>query len=285
MSMFVVDDPRLAQILDMIGRMAALDFKEELPASKKNDVLDAIIVGLNMLSEELQSNMVEKSKLYHVNTKLEKFALTAAHDLKSPINSISGITSLIELSLKSQSKEEILQYVALLKSTTEKMKELVTGILDYSRHSPDDIELEVIDTNQVIQQIVRMDRIDLFAKLSIPQPLPVVQFNKLAMMQIFRNIFSNAIKYCDKQTCEITVKSIEKKDHHEIRIIDNGPGIALENQKKIFELFNRAGTDADQESQGIGLASVKSVLTSFNQKIWVESTPGYGSQFCFTLSK
>src|SRR5260370_30763321 len=83
------DDSRLHAILDMIGKVAALDFSTTLPPGDKNDMIEAISVGLNMLSEELKTSVVEKSKLDEVNTKLEKFAYTTAHHIKSPLNSIT----------------------------------------------------------------------------------------------------------------------------------------------------------------------------------------------------
>src|SRR5437762_11270853 len=82
---------RLNNILDMIGRIASLDFSKTLQTSDKNDIIDAISLGLNMLGEELSSNVVEKTKLDEVNGKLKKFAYTTAHDLKSPLNSIIGL--------------------------------------------------------------------------------------------------------------------------------------------------------------------------------------------------
>jgi signal transduction histidine kinase len=282
--MLAHEDKRLNLILDKIGKMAALEFLEELETSEQNDVVDAIILGLNMLSEELHSNMVEKSKLHRVNDKLERFALTAAHDLKSPINGMTGLLNLLEYSIRYNNKEETEQYLALLKSTTEKMKELVIGILDYSRHSPSDLEMETIALSEVINDIVLMDRVDRFAKLNVTS-LPSVPSNKSALMQVFRNIFSNAIKYNDKEICEIHVRAIEHDNHFELQVKDNGPGIAPENHTKIFQLFNRVEMATDADSHGVGLASVKSILTSFNEKIWVDSEPGKGATFCFTLKK
>lgn len=269
----------------MIGKIAALEFQGQLPTSKHNNVVDAIILGLNMLNEELQANVVEKSKLSHINEKLEKFALTTAHDLKSPINSITGLLTLLDYSLKSGNKTETAQYVTMLKSTTEKMKELVVNILNYSRHSPEDLNIELIDMASTIRQITSIDRTDRFAHIRLQEPLPTVQFNPPALIQVFRNIFSNAIKYSDKETCEITISSLEKDNHFEIRVADNGPGIEPENQQKIFELFNRIGPAVEADSHGVGLASIKSILASFREKIWAESFPGNGAIFCFTLSK
>jgi len=109
---------RLGDILDMIGRIAALDFTAVLNPSSKNDVVDAIAVGLNMLSEELNSNVVAKTKLDEVNCKLERFAHTTAHDLKSPLNSIVGLVTILEIALKPDKDSEVHSCLLKIRETT-----------------------------------------------------------------------------------------------------------------------------------------------------------------------
>lgn len=279
------NDNRLNDILDMIGRIAALDFSQELPVSDKSDMLDAISMGLNMLSEELQTNVVEKSKINEVNAKLEKFAFTAAHDLKSPINAISGIIYLLERSIHEGSLEDTGSYVRILKESTEKMKNLVQGILEYSRVDTSQLELESISLESVIHEIVELDGIKKQARLHIIGDLPTVVFNKSAIFQVLRNLISNAIKYSNKDLCTIEVKAEEKGSYYQISVSDDGPGIAKENQDRIFELFNKIETAIKKDSQGIGLATAKNTLNTFGERIWVESEIGNGATFFFTISK
>lgn len=279
------NDKRLNDILDMIGRIAALDFSQELPMSEKNDRMDAVSMGLNMLSEELQLNVVEKSKLNQVNAKLEKFAFTAAHDLKSPINAISGIIYLLEHSIKNNSLEDAGTYVRLIKESTEKMKNLVQGILEYSRVDSSQLELEPISLENVINEIVHLDGTNASANLNVVKPLPSVLFNKSAIFQVIRNLLSNAVKYCDKKMCTIEIRATEMESHYIISVSDDGPGIAKENHERIFELFNKVDSTIKKDSQGIGLATVKNTLSTFGEKIWVESEVGNGATFYFTLSK
>ncbi len=105
------------------------------------------------------------------------------------------------------------------------------------------------------------------------------------MDQVFRNLISNAIKYSDKERCCITIQADEGDQQYCISVSDNGPGIAPENHAKIFELFNTLDSSARHDSHGIGLATVKSILDTFKERIWVESTPGHGATFSFTLKK
>lgn len=278
---------RLNDILDMIGRIAALDFSRSLTTSDKNDMIDAIALGLNMLSEELNSNVVEKAKLDLVNSKLEKFAYTTAHDLRSPLNSITGLLSLLEDSINPDASSEVALFISKLKITTEKMKSLVEGILIYSKAGANEIVQEEIDLAQAFKEIIEIDDISKKAEIHIIHPLPIVFFNRSSLYQVIRNLLTNSVKHSDKDDCKITVQAKEKEDHYQIIIADNGPGIALENQAIIFKLFNKvdATTTTNVDSHGIGLATVKSLLEDRGERIWVESVKGEGATFYFTIKK
>ncbi len=278
------EDPRLHAILDMIGKVAALDFSTTLSTSDRNDMVDAIAVGLNMLSEELNTSVVEKSKLDEVNTKLEKFAYTTAHDLKSPLNSIAGIVNLLELTIRPNATSEVADYLQRLKATVDKMKNLVQGILEYSKADAEKIERIETDLNKVFFEIVETDQFLQEVKVKIIGLLPVVFFNRSAIYQIFRNLISNAVKYSDKEVCELQIESTEMKDHYLISINDNGPGIAPENHDEIFKLFNKTST-TKIDSHGVGLAMIKRILEASGERIWVESSLGNGATFFFTIKR
>lgn len=271
-------------MLDMIGRMAALDFSSMLETSGRNDMIDAIALGLNMLSEELNSNVVTRSKLDEVNRKLEKFAYTTAHDLKSPLNSINGLISLLENSLNTGDLKEAEQYITLLKATTNKMKTLVQGILDYSKVDATKVDRVPVDLNLLFKDVIETDQLAPGADIKIVGTLPIVLFNLSALEQVVRNLLHNAVKYSDKEPCQIVVRSRDKGDHFQISVADNGPGIPAENHEKIFELFYQSGS-ASAEGHGIGLATIKSVLDAAGERVWVESSLGKGAIFYFTLKK
>lgn len=276
---------RLNDILDMIGRIAALDFTIVLSPSEKNDTIDAISLGLNMLSEELNSNVIEKTKLDEVNDKLEKFAYTTAHDLRSPLHSIEGLATLLEMSLSSDKKSEVHQYISKLREITKQMKNLISGILNYSKISTKEIKKEKLDLNEIVNEIISVDGISSRAEIRIGNTLPSVLFNRSSIVQIFRNLFDNSIKYSDKEICTIVIQAKEMSDHYEVSVSDNGPGIAFENCEKIFALFTKIGSGCESESHGIGLATVRRVLETDGGKIWVESILGKGASFIFTIKK
>jgi signal transduction histidine kinase len=127
------DIERLEDILDMIAKMASLDFSTELPISGNQDMIDAISLGLNMLGEELNVQVVARARLDELNEKLEKFAYTTAHDLKSPLNSQSGLFNILEHTINFDNNPETKEIVDRLKLMNEKMQNLVFEILEYSR--------------------------------------------------------------------------------------------------------------------------------------------------------
>jgi signal transduction histidine kinase len=278
------DEKRIIQILDMIGSIASLDFSRHITTSENNDTLDAIALGLNMLSEELNVQVVDRAMLDEVNHKLEKFAYTTAHDLKSPLNSQYGLLQLLELSIDANNKEAI-GYLERMKDVNEKMKNLVEGILAYSVSHLKDVIREEVDWNELLAEVMEIDAISGKADIEVKGRLPVSLFNKAAGIQVVRNLLDNAVKYSNKERCKITIEVEQRPDHCQVAFRDNGPGIPPEHQEKIFMLFNQVEPSLKASSVGIGLATVKGIMEAAGERIWVESTPGGGASFIFTLTR
>jgi signal transduction histidine kinase len=173
----------------------------------------------------------------------------------------------------------------MLKVTTEKMKSLVQGILDYSRTDATQVEKVEIDLNELFKEIIETDQLSFRADIKIVGTLPSVMFNRSALEQILRNLLSNAVKHANKDLCQVVIRVRDNKEQHVICVSDDGPGIAPEDQERIFELFQKVSSISRADSHGIGLATVKSLLDAFGERIWVESILGKGSTFCFTIRK
>ena len=278
----VKSDERLIDILNTINRLVALDFSGQLKQTEKNDIVDAISLGLKAVGKELQSKVIEKRELEKVNKKLESFSFTAAHDLKSPLNTILGLISVIEQNL-ANNNNDTLQYLGLLRDTVNKMKSLVIGILDYSRNTRDRVNRKHVDLNILLDELIREDGFDKTSLVLIPNKLPVVFLNRPNAVQVFRNLISNAVKYCGRGIPIINIRFEEEGEFFKFSISDNGIGIPKENQVRIFDLHFKEGEEAD--SHGIGLYTVKNIIESEGGVIWVESTVGQGSIFYFTLKK
>ncbi|UII31281.1 HAMP domain-containing histidine kinase [Fulvivirga ulvae] len=279
------NEKRLNDILDMIGSMASLDFSKVLEISDRNDMIDAIALGLNMLSEELNAQVVARASLDELNDRLEQFAHTTAHDLKSPLNNQSGLLMLLELALKPSKNSDVETCISKLKLMNEKMKSLVEGILAYSVVHAREVIKEQIDINELLREVMDLDDVSGRAEVVVEGKLPQIFYNKTASVQIIRNLLDNAIKYSDKTKCEIRISSKDLGTHYQLTFKDNGPGIESQYHDKIFELFNKIEPSYKADSVGIGLATVKRIVETGGGRIWVESELGKGSSFHFTLPK
>lgn len=280
-----VKEENLDAILNMIISMASLDFTKNIPFNSKSNEMSAISEGLNMLSEELNTQVVHKAELDKINQKLIRFAHATAHDLKSPLNTSIGLIQLIEMSIDSGEIDDIRIYTSKLKQVNENLKNLITGILKNSKNDKLYSNSEDVDLNEVLQQVIEQKSITNNADIVIKENLPTIPFNKIAAYQLFINLIDNAIKYCDKQRCKIIVHCSELEEVFQIEIEDNGPGIPTEYHNQIFEEFNQINPKASQNSVGIGLATVKGIIESFGGSIWLESKIGKGTTFIFKLKK
>ena len=279
-----MENDRLNNIIEMISSMARLDFSKRLETEISNNPIDLISYGLNMMSEELENNVVKKSKLQEINSNLEKFSYTVAHDLKSPLNTISGLISIIEMEIEMNNIENVKNYLNRLKETNDRSRKMINGILEYSKVSFKEISMHEIDLDKLFKESIEEHSYKKNVSISIENKLPIVYHNETALFQIINNLFSNAIKYNNKDKCEISVYCNEKDNHYEITIMDNGSGIQEDQQINIFDLFENQNIK-QKDSTGIGLAIAKRILTETNGDIWVESKPNEYSKFVFTIQK
>lgn len=115
--------------------------------------------------------------------------------------------------------------------------------------------------------------------------MPTVFGERTRLQQIFQNLISNSIKHNDKSECHIGIACADASDAWQFSITDNGPGIEARHHERIFQLFQVLTPRDKKESTGVGLALVKKIIELYNGRIWIESQPGEGSTFFFTLPK
>ncbi|UTW62254.1 HAMP domain-containing histidine kinase [bacterium SCSIO 12741] len=262
--------------------MASLRFPGPLDLTKFSVPLDAVAQGLNWLNEELEANVVEKKTLQEMNGNLEKFAYTVSHDLKAPLNRILGLLQLIQVQKGASSPEEMEEYLALIQTCAEQMKSLIEDILSYSTSALGDQEMDRIDIQELIDEISHSYESDGNIRIQLEETPPVLLFNRVALRQIFQNLIDNAIKFCDKSNCLITIGFEQHGEMLQFSVTDNGPGIDPQILEQVFQLFFKSDQEG-KEGSGIGLATVKKLVEEWGGKIWVDSEKGKGTTFFFTL--
>lgn len=274
-----------------LGTLCVIDHKPKLLSQGQLHSLKALSVQVMNLLQLRKSNLMLKKSvedLKEKNEELERFAYIAAHDLKSPLNTINSTAELFTECYAEKFDEDGKTMLGFIQQASEKLTGLIDGLLNYSKsESVLKEEGSTIDLELLRNDISGLFSYDNSLVLELNSKLKSINTNKAAIHQILINLVSNANKYNDKDEVEIQIEIWENGDFYEFCVQDNGPGIALEEQDKIFQIFKvLAPTDKfGQPENGIGLATVKKIIEKMGGTINLESAKGKGCQFNFNLKK
>ena len=171
----------------------------------------------------------------------------------------------------------------MIEDKLEKMDHLIQGVLTYSKIDKTDIAKENVNIHEVVTNILSIIHIPSHIRVEIKNNLPVLKADRFRIQQLFQNLISNAVNYIDKPEGFVVINVKEAKDHFVFSVADNGPGIAEENQEKIFKIFQ--SFSKNERSTGLGLSIVKKIIDNYGGKIWIESELGKGTAFYIKLYK
>jgi two-component system, sensor histidine kinase and response regulator len=228
---------------------------------------------------ELKRTLAEKEK---INKQLEQFMYVVAHDLKSPLHGVISLLSFLQEDERVNHEPDLQETTGMIMKASQHLSYMISSILDYSRQADWTQTTEEVNVYQLVKEIARL----LFPPAHIlitPAPdLPVLRTRKLKLQQVLQNLISNAIKYNDKPEGRITISAVAEGGFYRFSVTDNGPGIAEEDQERVFRLFETTENSSSGESAtGIGLNITKMFVEEQGGRLWVESTPGTGSSFYF----
>ncbi|MGN6165963.1 MAG: sensor histidine kinase [Flavisolibacter sp.] len=246
------------------------------------DELSGLARSLNYMAKTLSFTI---SELKRKNTELDQFAHIVSHDMKAPLRGIDNVVSWIEEDHKQELSPKVADYLQLIKGRVVRGENLIQGLLSYARIGKDENHKEELNIHSLVEEVMENFAVKPGTNISISPLLPVIYSEKLPLLQIFSNLIGNAIKYNDKEEGEISVYHKEYADQWEFFVKDNGPGIGKSYHEKIFLIFQTLQERDSFESTGVGLAIVRKILDSRNEKIFVSSEPGKGSLFSFTWKK
>ncbi len=233
-----------------------------------------------------QDDLAKKvGELARSNAELEQFAYVASHDLQEPLRMVAAYTQLLAERYRGQLDEQADKYISYAVDGATRMQTLIQDLLAFSRAGRQGTDLESTDCNEVVEQALKNlqaairesdARVDLGS-------LPSVMANRAQLVQLFQNLIGNAIKFRGNEPPVIQVDAERQEDEWLFTITDNGIGIAPEYRQDIFTVFKRLHTRAEYPGNGIGLAICRKIIEQHGGRIWVESQPGRGSSFKFTL--
>jgi len=257
---------------------------EAINRDLNGDIIGSIGVHLDIT--DLKSLEAEKEKLVSQleksNDELHEYAHIVSHDLKSPLRSINALINWVELDNKEKLDKASLQNIELIKSTLEKMEDLISNILNYSSLTGNN-ELSQVDVQKLVTNVITMSYVPDHISINLKNSLPWVTADETRLQQVFQNLLTNAIKYNDKKEGFIDIDVKDDDDSYQFSIQDNGIGIDEKYQDDIFKVFHTINKSKD--SIGLGLSMVKKIIELHGGKIWIKSKPGLGSTFFFTLKK
>jgi PAS domain S-box-containing protein len=224
--------------------------------------------------------------LRRANYDLEQFAFSASHDLQEPLRSIKIYSELLARRHADLINEDAKTFLTFVQQGATRMEMLVRDLLSYTRVSALEDTDETVDANEALQAALAnlAGAISETGATITADSLPTVSVHAMHLQQVFQNIIGNAIKYrSPDRLAEVHVAAKRQNAFWSFAVSDNGIGIDPQYKENIFGLFKRLHTSDDYSGTGIGLAICRRVLERYGGRIWVDSEPGQGSTFRFTL--
>ncbi len=240
--------------------------------------LENLNLELKRINQELKSS----------NAELEQFAFVASHDLQEPLRMITGFLTMLEKKYGPQLDSKANQYIYFAVDGAKRMRGIILDLLEYSRVGRMNTTLEQVNPELLIREVKQLlhNQIEEKSATINYNPLPRILTYKIPLQQVLQNLVSNALKYShpDRKP-SVMISVLDKQSHWEFSVQDNGIGIEPDAHDKIFVIFQRLNYAPDIAGSGMGLAIAKKIIEWQGGKIWVESEPGLGSTFYFTLPK
>ncbi|MGH9608169.1 MAG: ATP-binding protein [Bryobacteraceae bacterium] len=238
-------------------------------------------------SQKARQDLVRaNSNLRRANEDLHQFAYSVSHDLREPLRMLSIYSQMLERNCGSRLDDDSKEFLGYITEGAGRMDALLADLLAYLRVA-DALPAEsvLIDAAAILDKskanlsgMINDSSAEIRAEL-----LPRVRVEEIHMLQLFQNLIGNAIKYRGERPPMIRISCKREGAWRQICVQDNGIGIAPEYREQVFGIFKRLHNRAEYPGTGIGLAICQKIVDRYGGRIWVESEPGEGSTFCFTL--
>ena len=233
------------------------------------------------LEQRVQARTAE---LQRSNAELEHFAYVASHDLQEPLRKVVGFTSLLARRYQGRLDAEADEFIGFIVQAAARMQDLIQDLLTYSRVGRSN-EMALIDCEQVVNEAIANLQVEIESSTAqiTRDPLPTLTANERELLQLFQNLVGNALKFRGDRLPEIHISARRQGDEWVFHVRDNGIGLDPQFADRIFLMFQRLHRKDEYAGTGIGLTICKKVVEHHGGHIWVESAPGEGASFFFTL--
>ena len=274
-----------------LGSLCVIDHKPGKLSEAQSEALQSLSNQVMFLLDLRKKNKLLVSyqqKLQEYSSNMEDFAAMAAHDLKEPLGAIQAFVEIIGEKHEDLWDDTDQTHLKFINTSTRRMNLLIHDLLDYAKGGFINKEYEIIDVNLLIKTIFE----ELTENIDGEKPqiniaaMPPIKYSRTALIVLFKNIMSNALKYQTKGIrSQLDVKVEKSKSFWTFSIEDNGIGIKSEYLETIFEPFKRLHVQKKYAGSGLGLASCKKIVEKFNGEIWATSELNKGTTIYFTLKR
>jgi PAS domain S-box-containing protein len=242
--------------------------------------------GAILIFRDISARRDDERKLKALNEQLREFVDAAAHDLRTPLRSVATCSELLHQRYKSELVGDGQDFLDHIKKGVQRMGRLLEDLLSYARASHFELgDRPCVPLKGALSIAIDNLSADIEASKAIvtfADTLPVLPAHDAHLVQLFQNLIGNAVKYRSAEEPRIHVTCNKTDDGWIVQVHDNGIGIELQYRELIFKPFKRLHGD-DRPGSGIGLATCQKIIAGYGGRIWVESTPGKGSTFFFTI--
>ena len=250
---------------------------------------------LRQLNQTLEDRVAERTqelrqhaaRLRRANEALEDFAYAASHDLQEPLRNIAIYAELFTKRHGASLNEEACRFLGIINEGAQRMRQLITGLLEYARADYLDEPTPISDGEEVLGQVLRnLNRSVEESRATVTHDiLPSVPMKAVHLEQLFQNLIGNALKYGrDGESVRVHVSATQNDDEWHFSITDNGVGIETQYHGKVFDLFKRLHNPrGEYAGAGMGLAICQRIVERYGGRIWVDSEVGRGATFHFTI--
>ncbi|ADB61172.1 multi-sensor signal transduction histidine kinase [Haloterrigena turkmenica DSM 5511] len=275
-----VTEPNIYEINAFDGDRRVI-MQHGMPVTDESGEVTRAVVTLTDITERREF----QRKLEESNERLEQFAYAASHDLQEPLRMVTSYLRLLENRYGDAIDGDGQEFLDYAVDGAERMSEMIDGLLAYSRVETRGDPLEPVDLEGVIDDVIddlqfQIDETDAALELSA---LPTVEGDASQLRQVFQNLLDNALTYHDDDPPRVSVDAQRQGEQWEIAVSDAGIGIAPEDQERVFTVFDRLHGQDEYEGTGIGLALCQRIVERHGGEIRIDSEPGEGTTFTFTL--
>jgi light-regulated signal transduction histidine kinase (bacteriophytochrome) len=273
--------PEVLELLSTVSHTYDFYERERQLIERSMDISSNELIEANSKLEE------QAQKLKRSNEELREFAFAVSHDLREPLRTIASYIQLVELRLKDHVNSETKEFMDFAVSGVKRLQNMLEGMLKYAQVEEGQKDFNRQDLNIILEMVIDnlQDSIATTkAAVKIEPTMPVVNGNRIQLIQLFQQLISNSLKFKHEEATIVTIRVEGRQNDFLFSVCDNGIGVQESDKGKLFSLF-KSGHSGKYDGIGMGLSICKKIVENHNGAIWIDEETIKGTKILFTLPK